>query len=267
MTVLVNGLSLTGYPWSVTHFKGWTDTAPIEMETEKRLGHGSFSTNGSWSGRAINLRGNVWSSGREQQEQQRDLLAGLAPRGLSFPVSRSKGGRVLHGDFQLSDVTVFDPVTPEFANWELFLYSEDPYLYSEWRESSLYPIGAGVGFDFPAFSRGGVATFGTAVSTGERIWNDGNADSTPIFTVTADSAGFAVGVGSKRVTYPWPTYMDVPVTVDMAGAVTVGGVDQSHLLGERGWGSVPPRSTEAVHFSFLNGGTGWANVRHRDTNI
>ena len=45
----------------------------------------------------------------------------------------------------------------------------------------------------------------------------------------------------------------------------VGGVDQSHLLGERAWGVVAPGSLESVRFEFLNGGSGWASVRHRDT--
>src|SRR5690606_41786030 len=98
-----------------------------------------------------------------------------------------------------------------------------------WRESSLQPVGAGVGFEFAPFSHGGVVSFGSAVDTGEWVWNDGNASSAPVFTVWADSPGFAVSVGDKRVTYPWPTFQDVPVTVDMAGSGPGGGAAPAHL--------------------------------------
>ena len=85
--------------------------------------------------------------------------------------------------------------------------------------------------------------FGSAYDTGDWVWNGGNAESFPTFTVSADApGGFSVGLGDKRVTYPRATFSDMPVKVDMAGSLSVTDVDQSFLLGERAWSSVPPAS-------------------------
>lgn len=114
-----------------------------------------------------------------------------------------------------------------------------------------------------------IITFGTERVRGEHfVWNDGNADSHPRFTVHADSpGGFSVGLADRLVTYPWPTYADVPVTVDMEGALFVGGRDQTHLLHERNWSKVPPRAIDTPVFRFLQGGRGFCTVAHRDTYI
>lgn len=113
-----------------------------------------------------------------------------------------------------------------------------------------------------------IITFGTEVQETAYVWNDGNAPASEIFTVIADSpAGFSVGHGSHRVTYPWPTFKNVPIEVDMAGAVRIGGVDQTHRVGERGWATIAPHSIETPFMRFIDGGTGWATVRSRDTYI
>jgi len=262
----VNGLDLTAPAWGLEVTDGWWDTPGSEVESEQRLGHGDFAAKGRWAGRVFVASGLATASTHAELEWMRTALTAVAPDGGTFPVWGRHTGENIGGDFQLIDRIEFKPLGPVTASWQISIHSEDPFLHSAWRESTLQPVGAGVGFEFVPFSRG-VISFGTAISTDEWVWNEGNAWSAPQFVVTADSPGFAIGVGDKRVTYPWPTYMDIPITVDMAGAITVGGIDQSHLLGERGWASVPPGSIESVNFSFLNGGTGWATVRHRDTYI
>src|SRR5690606_41594196 len=85
--------------------------------------------------------------------------------------------------------------------------------------------------------------------------------------VGALPGGFAVTVGSRRVTYPWPTFPDMPVLLDMSGALLVSGQDQSHRLVERGWAGIEQGGVETHRLDPLQGGTGWAVVRHRDTYI
>ena len=263
----VNGLDLTADRWGLEFTDGWWDTPGSEVESVPRLGHGDFAAQGRWAGRVVVASGLATAKDHAELEWMRNALTAAAPDGGTFPVWGRHTGELIGGDFQLIDRIEFKPDGPVTASWQLSMHSEDAFLHTEWRESTLQPVGAGVGFEFVPFSRGGVITFGSAVDTDEWVWNEGNAPSAPVFTVTADSPGFAVAVGDKRVTYPWPTFMDVPITVDMAGSVLVGGVDQSHLLGERRWGTVPPGEIESVRFEFLNGGTGWATVRHRDTYI
>lgn len=252
----------------LTGLSGWTGGVGVRSEDVARLSHGSFLAPSTRTGRTLTI----------------DMVFERDTRAELWALERAASGLFSDGGYGI--LTVTQDITELFCEVRLDgevkpivnldggymtlqvpLHAPMPYIYSPWRESTLQPVGAGVGFEFAPFSRAGVISFGSAVSTDEWIWNEGNAESAPVFTVTADSPGFAVGVGDNRVTYPWPTFLDIPVTVDMAGAVYVGGVDQSHLLGERRWGTVPPGSIESVRFEFLNGGTGWATVRHRDTFI
>ena len=113
-----------------------------------------------------------------------------------------------------------------------------------------------------------VLTFGDAIDTEVTMWNNGNAMSYPQIEVVGDlPGGFAVTVGSRRVTYPWPTFPDMPVLVDMSGSLSVSGQDQSHRLVERNWTGIEPGTAETPKLDPLQGGTGWAVVRHRDTYI
>ncbi|NIB22859.1 hypothetical protein HBA56_04200 [Pseudoteredinibacter isoporae] len=248
---------------------GWYGGFSMRGENEERLGHGSFPTTRTRSARTLEVKAKIkLASWDHANYVKRQLSAALADGESGELTVEETGVPALTTVVERTgEVLIARSGGPSSFTVSIPLTAPDPELYTPWRETYLHPAGAGVGFDFAPFSRGGVISFGTAVATDDWIWNDGNTASPPQFTVWAASPGFAVGVGDKRVTYPWPTFMDIPVTVDMAGAVTVGGVDQSHLLGERGWASVPPRSIESVHFSFLQGGTGWAIVRHRDINV
>ena len=249
----------------LTALAGWYGGVSITSESMDRLGFGEFLAAGRGSARVLTLGVSFYSKDEAARRHYRRAWSGAFHDGMPAQLTVDWDGLELSCDVVQDGEALVTDLNPYGVSVQVPLRSADPHLYSAWRESSLQPVGAGVGFEFAPFSHGGVVSFGSAVDTGEWVWNDGNASSAPQFTVWADSPGFAVSVGDKRVTYPWPTFQDVPVTVDMAGSVTVGGVDQSHLLGERAWGVVGPGSLESVRFEFLNGGSGWASVRHRDT--
>ena len=251
--------------WYVEDVAGWYGGSGVRGDVTARLGHGDFVERGYREGRVLTLHGTVVCASSDIRDWQERNISGMAGDGDWCDLACDDGNAELSTRVRLDGAPQIVKLGTQALRFQVPLRTEMPFLYSAWRESSLQPVGAGVGFEFAPFSNGGVVSFGSAVDTGEWVWNDGNASSAPQFTVWADSPGFAVSVGDKRVTYPWPTFQDVPVTVDMAGSVTVGGVDQSHLLGERAWGVVAPGSLESVRFEFLNGGSGWASVRHRDT--
>ena len=250
----------------LTGLTGWAGGVGVRSEDVERLSHGSFSTPSLRAGRTLTVDLVMERDSRAELWALERGVSGLFAEGGYGTLEVEQDGESLVTEVRLDgEVKPTVYLDSGFLTVQVPLHAPMPYLYSAWRESSLQPVGAGVGFEFAPFSHGGVISFGSAVDTDEQVWNDGNASSAPVFTVWADSPGFAVAVGDRRVTYPWPTFQDVPVTVDMAGSVTVGGVDQSHLLGERAWGVVAPGSLESVRFEFLNGGSGWASVRHRDT--
>ena len=258
--------------WYVEDVAGWYGGSGVRGDVTARLGHGDFVERGYREGRVLTLHGTVVCASSDIRDWQERNLSGMAGDGDWCEVTCDDGNAELSTRVRLDGAPQIVKLGTQALRFQVPLRTEMPFLYSAWRESTLRPIGAGVGLEFPPFARdlgqGPVVTFGTAVSTDEWVWNDGNADSWPVFDVVADApGGFAVGLGDKRVTYPWPTFPDIPVSVDMAGAVTVAGVDQSHLLGERGWASVAPQSMESPSFEFLQGGNGWATVRHRDTYI
>lgn len=262
----------SGSEWYVEDVAGWYGGSGVRGDVTARLGHGDFVERGYREGRVLTLHGTVACESSDVRDWQERNLSGMAGDGDWCDLTCDDGNAKLSARVRLDGAPQIVKVGTTALRFQLPLRSDSPFLVGPWRESTLQPIGAGVGFEFPPFSRdlgkGPVITFGTAVDTTEYVWNDGNSNSWPRFTVTADSpGGFAVSLGDKRVTYPWPTWADIPVTVDMTGSVTVGGVDQSHLLGERGWAAIPAHSIDVPSFEFLQGGTGFCTVKHRDTYI
>ena len=129
--------------------------------------------------------------------------------------------------------------------------------------------GAGVrvrGFDVHRTTP--VLTFGAEVEEDVLVWNDGNANSYPIFTVYADTpGGFRVRMGDNTVAWPRATFKSTPIEIHMDGKVIVGGFDQSQFLTERDWAPIAPHTIETPKFELLQGGTGWCEVAFRDTNV
>lgn len=432
MDVILGDMALSRGRWKVLDTEGWLDTPGFEVPSVQRLRHGSLAGPGRATGRTIKITGRVENTDHEQQIRDRNMLAGLFRDGGLVPMSATLGGLKLSTEVRLIDQITFQPSSFAYSTWEISLYAQDPWLFTDWRETLLRPLGSGVGFEFPPFSgarmntsgnlitdptgldlqiteyrlqtnpgwnldggewvrAGGVdetneiqlehsaeslytdidlvpgtryelgtevqldtgtagvrfairyaladgsqkyagdstepygneehytaiaaggwrqvtrwwdvpedavtaslaiqinnvvdatevrvqspsarttepvISFGSEVGTTDWVWNDGNAESYPQFEVTGNfPGGFSVGMGGRRVTYPWPTYPDMPVLVDMAGSLSVSGVDQSQQVSERGWSSVPPSSIATPYIHAIQGGTGWATVRHRDTYI
>ena len=251
--------------WYVEDVAGWYGGSGVRGDSTGRLGHGNFVGRGYREGRTLTLNGWVTCADTDIRDWQERNLSGLMWDGDWGDLTCDDGNATLSTRVRLDGSPQVVKIGLTSLQFQIPLVSESPFLFGDWRETLIKPVGAGVGMEFPLFGSG-VLSYGSAVDTSEWIWNDGNADSWPQFEVYSDSpSGFYVSLGGRRVTYPWATFLEVPILVDMAGAMMVGGQDQSHMLGERDWAAVPPKSIESPSFGLLSGGTGWATVRHRDT--
>lgn len=255
----------------LTGLSGWTGGVGVRSEDVQRLEHGSFPAPNYRTGRTLTVDMMLERDTRAELWGLERSVSGLFADGGYGQIKVQQDDLIGYAEIRLDgEVKPIVHLDSGFITVQVPLQSPMPYIYSPWRESIIRPAEAGVGFEFPTLARdlgqGPVVTFGTAVDSDDLVWNDGNADSWPRFTVTGSfPGGVAVVLDGHRVTYPWATFPDIPVTVDMAGSATVGGVDQSHLLGERGWSPVPAHSISKVALQPLQGGTGWATVQHRDT--
>lgn len=254
--------------WIVEDVAGWYGGAGVRAETVARLQHGDFPARAWREGRSMTLHGAVICLDSDERDRQERAISGMAWDGRYGELECDDGAAVLSTSVRLDGAPQVVKIGTTALRFQIPLKAASPFLFGEWRESILRPVGAGVGLEYPLFHRGGVLTFGTAVDTTEPVWNDGNATSYPRFVVTADApGGFAITLNGRRVAFPWPVFSDAPVVVDMAGSVTVSGVDQSHLLSDRGWTGVGPGEIAYPSFDLLRGGSGWATVQHRDTYI
>lgn len=268
--------SLSGRPaeadskWYIEDVAGWYGGSGVRGEITARLGHGDFVERGYREGRSLTLHGAVACKTSDIRDWQERNISGMAGNGDWAELTCDDGGAVLSTRVRLDGAPQVVKIGTTKLRFQIPLRAESPFLHGAWRSSTIRPVGAGVGFEFPPFSRdlgkGPVITFGTAVASDDLVWNEGNADAWSVFDVVGDfPGGVAAVLDDHRVTYPWPVFPDVPVSIDMAGAVMVAGVDQSHLLGERDWAPVPAHSISKVALQPLQGGTGWATVRHRDS--
>src|SRR5699024_1391557 len=223
-------------------------------------------------GRAMTLKATILCDGPDERDWQERNVSGMLWDGLTGELWVDDGETMLGSPVALDGAPQVVKSGTRALRIQVPLISEEPFVYSEWREVKLDAPGLGVGFEFPPFSKEPgdepVISFGANVNRQEHVWNEGYAGSCPQFTVLAQSpGGFALGLADRLVTAPWPTYPDVPVVVDMAGALFVGGRDQTHLIGERNWSHIPATSLDVPVFKFLQGGTGFCTVAHRDTYI
>lgn len=258
--------------WVLGDVAGWYTGSGVRRDIQPAYGHGSFMGPGFRDARYMTVHGKVHCSTTAERDWQERSIGGLFGDGRIGTLWVDDGETQLYTEVGLHGSPQVVKVGTKDLVFQIPLVSDTPYLYGEWREVTLFPPDFGVGFEFPPLERdlgkGPIVTFGTEVRETAYIWNDGNAPAAPVFTVVADSpSGFSVGFGGRRVTYPRPTFKNVPIEVDMAGAIRVQGRDQTHLVGERGWSVVDPRTMETPVLRFLAGGTGWATVAFRDTYI
>lgn len=172
----------------------------------------------------------------------------------------------LHAEVQLDGEPKIDAARDlGYVVWEMPLYSPDPHLYGAARTMQLRPVDAGAGFVWPGFADG-FADWGVSGGDEAQLTNAGNAAALPTVTVTVDDgSGFRLSSGARSVEWVGACSRSVPVVVDMAGRVLVGGVDRSAQLVRREWLSVPPRGVVSMSLSTLSGGGGSAIATVRDT--
>lgn len=256
----------------LTELAGWYGGVGVRGESMDRLGHGTIGGR-KWRGaRALTLKGHVDVSAPEDRDRVMRDLSGVLWDGLEGTLTATVDGLTLSCPVTIDGEPGIVPSGIASVVVQLPLASSDPWLFGEWRTSTLRPVGAGVGLEYPLFSgdlgAGPVLTFGSAIDTDVLVWNDGNTDAWPVFTVHADApGGFLLGLGDRVIEYTRPTWRDSPVRVDMTGEVLVSGFDQSQYLAVREWSSITPGTFERPRFELLQGGDGWCEVSHRDTYI
>lgn len=169
----------------------------------------------------------------------------------------SQGDLQLHAEVQLDGEPKIDAARDlGYVVWEIPLCSPDPHLYGPPSSVLLIQQGVGVGLRYPLFATvdGGVLHFGTAVEQSAVLTNTGNAIAYPTYVITGDlPSGFTIAQGAGLVRFDGSCTADAPVTVDMAGSVTVGGHDRTWLCGEAHWGGVAPGQSLSPTFSAPQG--------------
>lgn len=178
----------------------------------------------------------------------------------------TQGDLRLHAEVQLDgEPKIYAARDLGYVVWEMPLYSPDPHLYGAARTMQLRPVDTGAGFVWPGFADG-FADWGVSGGDEAQLTNAGNAAALPTVTVTVDDgSGFRLSSGARSVEWVGACSRSVPVVVDMAGRVLVGGVDRSAQLVRREWLSVPPRGVVSMSLSTLSGGGGSAIATVQDT--
>lgn len=265
---LSNGRTPGAEGWIVENVTGWHGGSGVRSWSESRLRHGNFTARAWRENRKITLQGIVVAPDSDTRDWHERSLSGMAGDGDWCDLTCDAGRHVLSTRVRLDGEPQIVRIGTQALRFQLPLEADSPFLVSAWRETTLQPAGAGVGLEYTTFTRGGIITFGSEIEHDERIWNDGNTESQPVFEVWADSpSGFRVGLDGHVVEWSGLCLPDVPVLVDMTGSVTVGGHDQSSQLVRRDWASIPAQSISSPTFELLQGGRGFARVRHRDTYI
>lgn len=169
----------------------------------------------------------------------------------------TQGDLQLHAEVQLDGEPKVDAARDlGYVVWEIPLYSPDPHLYGHPQSAFIGQQGVGIGLRYPFFAAddGGVLHFGTAIEQSAVLTNTGNAIAYPSYVVTGDlPSGFVVSQGLGRVRFDGSCTADAPVTVDMAGSVSVGGQDRTWLCGEARWAGIDPGASITPTFSAPQG--------------
>lgn len=248
---------------------GWYGGVGVRREREDRYGHGTFSGRGWRSERTMTLKAKAICVTPDLRDLVERELSGILWDGLEGTLTvEESNGRELHTTVSLDGTPDIVKLGTTALAVNIPLVSDDPFLYSPWREQTITADGLGVGFRWPPFEEG-FADFGDGASgPAPVIWNEGNADSYPEIVVYADDlGGFRTGFDGRAVSYPWPLMHSIPVTVDMQGAMRISGIDQTSRLAEREWSHIPPGGTAVPFLELRQAGIGYAVVRSRDTFI
>lgn len=253
--------------------KGWSGGVAVKVAELPRLNHGNFKATVKRTGRTLTVSFNYERQTRQELWAIERKFSGLFSDGSYGLLTVKQDNLELSCEVRLDGQ--IDPEVNIDQGWisiQVPLFSELPYLYSPWRETPILPVGSGVGLEYDLFSKdlgkGPILTFGSAIEQDSMVWNNGNARSYPVGRFYLDApGGFIYGLGNKYISYPWPCYPDVPITIDHTGSILIGGFDQSHMLGEREWSWIEPGAQELPTLDLIQGGAGYGIISHRDTFI
>lgn len=262
-----------GDTW-LTKLEGWSGGVSVKGDQLSRATHGDFALRNYRTRRTITLAFVAERDSREELWALERGISGLFSDGGFGTLEVKQDEDSLSCEVELDGEPKIDvQLDAGVIEVELPLSSPEPWLYAPWNRVQLAPKGMGIGLEYPLFSEGRmrtapVLTFGAEVEEDVLVWNDGNANSYPIFTVYADTpGGFRVRMGDNTVAWPRATFKSTPIEIHMDGKVIVGGFDQSQFLTERDWAPIAPHTIETPKFELLQGGTGWCEVAFRDTNV
>lgn len=247
---------------------GWDDGVGARRQvTQRPVTNGDFPDIATMAARSLTLTGTARANTPQDLHAMRDQLMGLLSDGqyTQIAVQNSAGTRY---------ATVGQDNTPSwvqhadtFASFKLDLFQPDPRIYGEQHMISIYGAPtAAAGLDYTLTYP---LDYHTAVSQQTQyIFNNGNADAWPVFTVAGNFyGGFTItdNLGHK-ITYMGDASLYASVVIDTAaGTATQGGQDRSTLLTSRDWFSVPAGGSIQPSFNPVNGATGWCDIIYRDT--
>lgn len=251
----------------LTRLNGWVGGVSVKLDRTDRLGDGVMLEPMRREGREITVAGAITLDTPAEAWALERYISGLfTGRGLGV-ITVTQDGAALTAAVQLDGtVKLATHIDPDPAvEWEIPVCAPDPHLYGPARTMQLRPVDTGAGFVWPGFAAG-YADWGVSGGDEAQLTNAGNASAWPVVTVTVDDgSGFRLSSGARSVEWVGACSRSVPVVVDMAGRVLVGGVDRSAQLVRREWLSVPPRGVVSMSLSTLSGGGGSAIATVRDT--
>ena len=170
-------------------------------------------------------------------------------------------------DGELSHQPVGDPSSESAFRVKVPLTAVDPFLYAPTRVFTTAPIGSGIGLEYPIAATG-VVMFGSGAAASDTASNRGTATAWPKYVINGNfPGGVRITTGRDVVEYPWPIVRGTPLTVDMAGSITLRGGDVTHRATRRDWTPIPPGGRITPSLAPLQGGDGWLEVHVRDTYI
>lgn len=247
---------------------GWYDGVSSDVETLDRITAGVMVASSRLAARVFSVVGySIRDTDTEAAEVARHLAALFSDGGAADgQIEAVHDGRTLTCFAQRTGAPTVTLVRPrKRVEWTIPFVAADPHLYGAARTMQLRPVDTGAGFVWPGFADG-FADWGVSGGDEAQLTNAGNAAALPTVTVTVDDgSGFRLSSGARSVEWVGACSRSVPVVVDMAGRVLVGGVDRSAQLVRREWLSVPPRGVVSMSLSTLSGGGGSAIATVRDT--
>ena len=251
---------------------GW-DGIASRGERVNRNSDGIFPPFQSLDARQLTISGAMSGMTYAETLDTERLIASLVQ-----PGEHGDGNGVLtltHADGRELSCTVHRDGPPKVTHraiagwlkWELPLIAPDPRLYGPEVEVQVANFQGTGGLRYPLHTTlGGVLDFQVEADripeVGVRV--DGNTFTYPRVVVQGTfPGGFAVGFEGAEVSYVGPVAPGVPVEVDFAGHVWVGGVDQQWSIGARRWAGAQPNTVILPWFRPLSGGSGVVTCRVR----